>query len=198
MNKHTSDDPITLFQEWLDEAEKQEINDHAAMSLATCSKDGKPSIRMMLLKQADHNGFKFHTNQESQKGCELHKNPYAALCFYWKSLRKQVRIEGEVKIVTTQEAEEYFQNRPYERQVGAWASQQSRPLKSREYLEEKIKDFQIKYPKGSTIPCPEYWVGYRLVPNTIEFWWDNPDRLHDRLKYTKNNDGNWDITRLYP
>lgn len=198
MNIKTSDDPITLFQSWLSQATKNETNDPGAMALATCSKDGKPSVRMILLKQFDENGFKFHTNKESQKGGELAENPYAALCFHWKSLRKQVRAEGKIEIVTEKEADDYFANRPYERQVGAWASQQSRPLESRAHLEERITELQAQYPKGATVPRPSYWIGYRLIPQTIEFWWDNPDRLHDRLKYTKNSDGNWDIQRLYP
>ncbi len=198
MNIKISDDPITLFKNWLSEATKNETNDPGAMALATCGKDGKPSVRMILLKQFDENGFKFHTNKQSQKGDELTENPYAALCFHWKSLRKQVRAEGKIEIVTEQEADEYFTNRPYERQIGAWASQQSRPLESREHLEGKIKKLQVQYPKSSTVPRPTYWIGYRLIPQTIEFWWDNPDRLHDRLKYTKNSDGNWDIQRLYP
>ncbi|PCI56975.1 MAG: pyridoxamine 5'-phosphate oxidase [Alphaproteobacteria bacterium] len=198
MNIKTSDDPVALFKSWLSEATKDEINDPNAMALATCGKDGKPSVRMILLKQFDENGFKFHTNKESQKGEELSQTPYAALCFHWKSLRKQVRAEGRIEMVTEKEADDYFSNRPYERQIGAWASQQSRPLESRAHLEKKIKELQAQYPKGTTVPRPSYWVGYRLIPQTIEFWWDNPDRLHDRLKYTKNNDENWDIQRLYP
>ena len=198
MNIKTSDDPITLFKNWFSKATETEINDPGAVALATCGKNGKPSVRMVLLKQFDESGFKFHTNKESQKGDELTENPYAALCFHWKSLRKQVRAEGKIELVTEKEADEYFANRPYERQVGAWASQQSRPLESREHLEEKIKKLQAQYPKGSTVPRPSYWIGYRLVPQTIEFWWDNEDRLHDRLQYTKNNHENWDIQRLYP
>lgn len=198
MNIKTSDDPIALFKSWLSDATKNEINDPGAMALATCGKDGRPSVRMVLLKEFDKNGFKFHTNKQSQKGDELAENPYAALCFHWKSLRKQVRAEGKIELVTEKEADEYFANRPYERQVGAWASQQSRPLESREHLEERIQELQTQYPKGSAVPRPAYWIGYRLIPQTIEFWWDNEDRLHDRLKYTKNSDGNWDIQRLYP
>ncbi len=197
MNKILSDDPITLFHEWLDEARKHEINDPEAMALATSTADGIPSVRMVLLKQADDIGFKFHTNAESQKGCELEENPNAALCFYWKSLRKQIRIQGLVEMASNDEANEYFQNRPYARQIGAWASSQSRPLESRADLEHKISELEQKYPQGSLVPRPNYWVGYRLIPKTIEFWWDNPDRLHDRILYTKNKN-QWDKIRLYP
>lgn len=198
MTSKLPETPFALFQEWLQEARKSEINDPDAMALATSTKDGKPSVRMVLLKQIDERGFKFHTNKESQKGAELTENPHASLCFHWKFLRKQVRVEGIIHEVTEQEADEYFADRPYARQIGAWASQQSRPLESREMLEEKIKDLQAQYPEGSTVPRPPYWVGYRLAPETIEFWWDNPDRLHDRIIYTKNDDGSWSTKRLYP
>lgn len=198
MNTPPPNDPISFFQKWQKEAKENEINDPDAMALATCSRAGKPSVRMVLLKQIDDKGFKFHTNKESQKGNDLDGNPYAALCFHWKSLRKQVRVEGEIEIVTEKEANEYFSDRPYERQIGAWASQQSRPLKSREHLENKIKELEIKHPRQSNIPRPDYWIGYRLVPQIIEFWWDNPDRLHDRIQYTKNKQGNWSFQRLYP
>ena len=198
MNEKNTKNPITLFHEWLAEAEKTEINDPGAMALATCTKDGIPSVRIVLLKQADETGFKFHTNRESQKGTQLAENSNAALCFHWKSLRKQIRIEGHVENVGAEEADKYFTTRPYARQVGAWASQQSRPLESREYLEEKLKALRETYPEGAAVPRPDYWVGYRLVPKKIEFWWDNADRLHDRLLYTHLDDGNWDITRLYP
>lgn len=198
MDTSTPNDPIYLFQSWRKEAEKAEINDPDAMALATCSKTGQPSVRMVLLKQIDDKGFKFHTNKESKKGNDLLENPYAALCFHWKSLRKQVRVEGKIKLTTEKESDEYFSNRPYERQIGAWASQQSRPLESRDHLESKIAELQEQYPRQSNVPRPNYWIGYRLVPQTIEFWWDNPDRLHDRLQYTKDKQGNWSFQRLYP
>jgi len=192
------DNPIEQFQAWLDLATEAEVNDPGAMALATCTNDGKPSVRMVLLKQADHSGFKFHTNAGSQKGQEIEHNRNASLCFYWKSLRKQVRVEGHIEIISPKEADEYFSTRPYKRQIGAWASQQSRPLVSREHLEERIKEFEEKHPEGSKVPRPSDWVGYRLVPQKIEFWMDNPDRLHDRFIYEHQEDGNWDITRLYP
>lgn len=179
-------------------AHDSEINDPEAMALATSTKDGHPSVRMILLKDASEKGFKFHTNCESQKGKELDENPHAALCFHWKTLRKQVRIEGYVEKVRDEEADEYFKTRPYSRQIGAWASQQSRPLESREYLEEKLKVMRQQYPEGQGVPRPPYWTGYRVIPHKIEFWWDNPDRLHDRIIYTKSESGEWIIKRLYP
>lgn len=197
MKKNLPTDPIELFHVWLTQAKQSEINDHEAMAIATCTKDGHPSVRMVLLKQADTKGFKFHTNSESQKGNEIDENPHAALCFHWKSLRKQIRVEGLIETVSKQEADDYFNSRPRARQIGAWASAQSRPLESRESLERRIKQLEEQYPKGTAIPRPEYWKGYRVQPNKIEFWWDNPDRLHDRFIYTKNDD-HWDIQRLYP
>ena len=198
MSEKYEQDPLKIFHEWLEHAQKSEINDPDAMALATATKEGKPSVRMILLKEASDKGFKFHTNCESQKGLELAENPFAALCFHWKSLRKQIRIEGKIKQVSVQEANDYFQNRPYARKIGAHASQQSRPLESRDYLEQRIKEIGTTYPNSESVPRPSYWVGYRVLPEKIEFWWDNPDRLHDRLRYTKKSQGNWDITRLYP
>jgi len=197
-DKPLEQDPYTLFQDWLSMAKESEINDPEAMSIATSTKDGKPSVRMVLLKDTEDEGFKFHTNAESQKGSELLENPHAAICFHWKSLRKQVRAEGEIKIISDDAADEYFAGRPYNRQIGAWASQQSRPLESRVYLEEKITALEQQYPKGQTVPRPKYWKGFLLVPHKIEFWMDNPDRLHDRFIYTRNDNNGWDITRLYP
>ncbi len=198
--KKLDKNPIKQFQDWLKLAEESEINDPGAMALATSTPDGKPSVRMVLLKQADESGFKFHSNADSQKGREINANKQAALCFYWKSLRKQVRVEGLLEIISDEEADEYFKTRPYNRQIGAWASDQSRPLESREHLEQKIEKLEEQYPEGSTIPRPENWVGYRLVPETIEFWLDNPDRLHDRFVYKRDdqNKEKWNITRLYP
>lgn len=190
--------PISQFNQWLDEATQTELNDPSAMALATSTKEGIPSVRMVLLKQADKKGFKFHSNAESQKGNEIASNPYASLCFHWKTLRKQVRIDGKIEIVSTEEADEYYKTRPYNRKIGAWASEQSRPLTSRDVLEERIKEYESQYPEGSDIPRPDYWIGYRVVPSKIEFWMDNPDRLHDRFVYTLNDSEQWDITRLYP
>lgn len=192
------DCPINQFNQWLEEATRTELNDPNAMALATSTKDGTPSVRMVLLKQADKSGFKFHTNATSQKGNELAENPHASLCFHWKTLRKQVRINGIIQVVDKQEADDYFMTRPYNRKIGAWASSQSQQLESRAMLEKKIQALEEKYPEGTNIPRPENWVGYRLVPSQIEFWMDNPDRLHDRFLYTKNEQEHWDITRLYP
>lgn len=198
MTENRPADPIALFNEWLAQARDSEINDPETMALATATKDGHPSVRMILLKDASDKGFKFHTNALSQKGKELLENPHAALCFHWKTLRKQVRIEGKVIPVPTDETDEYFAARPYMRKIGAHASQQSRPLENRAHLEEKIKALQKQYPENAIIPRPDYWHGYRVVPEKIEFWWDNPDRLHDRILYTKDNGGNWTTQRLYP
>lgn len=198
MNNIFPQTPLPLFLEWFELAKESEINDPDAMALATATKDGCPSVRMVLLKEANERGFKFHSNCESQKGNEIEENKHVALCFHWKSLRKQVRIEGIIELVSTQEADDYFAGRPYNRQIGAHASQQSRPLESREYLETQLEILSKKYPEGSEIPRPAYWVGYRVIPQKIEFWWDNPDRLHDRIVYTQNEQGNWDIQRLYP
>ena len=192
-----SDNPIEQFNSWLKQASETEINDPGAMALATSTIDGKPSVRIVLLKKADDKGFKFHTNAESQKGEEMKHNPHASLCFYWKSLRKQVRADGIIEVISDTEADEYFASRPYNRQIGAWASNQSRTLDSRATLEERIAEFEAKYPKGS-VPRPSNWVGYRLVPERIEFWMDNPDRLHDRFIYSRKDGGKWDIERLYP
>ena len=198
MRENLPDNPLQLFQNWLSMARESEINDPDAMALATCGKDGRPHVRMVLLKSFDEKGFKFHTNCESDKGQQLIENPYASLCFYWKSLRKQVRVDGAVIRAGEDEADQYFADRPYARQVGAWASQQSRPLESRDFLENRIREFEKLYPEGTKVPRPRYWIGYRVVPQSIEFWWDNPDRLHDRFVYEKNTDQNWTITRLYP
>lgn len=191
-------DPLVLFTQWLEEAKKTEINDPEAMALATVSADSKPSVRMILLKEASSEGFKFHTNCQSRKGEDLAYNPNASLCFHWKTLRKQVRITGSVKMVSEQEADIYFASRPYGRKIGAWASQQSRPLKDRNHLEQKIEQLEKQYPDPATVPRPSYWVGYRLIPDEIEFWWDNQDRLHDRILFTKAKDNSWATTRLYP
>lgn len=192
------DDPLILFSDWLEQAKAKEINDPDAMALATCTKDGRPSVRMILLKAFGPKGFKFHTNAESQKGCELAENAYAELCFYWKSTRKQVRISGRIEMASKEEADAYFEGRPYMRKIGAHASAQSRPLESHAALEARIEALQAQYPEGSDVPRPEYWVGYWLVPEKIEFWESHPDRLHDRVAYLKNLQGQWDQQWLCP
>ena len=192
-----NENPIDVFKNWFDEAEKSEVNDPGAVALATATKEGKPSVRMVLLKAVDERGFKFHTNSDSQKGLEIAENPCVSLCFYWKSLRKQVRVEGVIEEISDQEADEYFATRPYKRQIGAWASDQSRPLDSRETLEARIKEFEDKF-DGPGIPRPSNWKGYIVRPEKMELWFDNPDRLHDRFVYVCV-DGIWSKgQRLYP
>ncbi len=188
-------DPIALFHEWFALAEKDELNDPNAMALATATRDGRPSVRMVLLKHLDARGFTFYTNVESQKGEELTANPHAALCFHWKSERRQVRVEGTVEAVSAADSDEYFHSRSRRSQIGALASQQSRPLASREELEAKATELAARYP--GEIPRPEYWRGFRVVPQRIEFWQDGPFRLHDRIVFTRSASG-WGKVRLYP
>lgn len=193
-----ADDPIAHFQEWFAEAKAKELNDPDAMSLATVDAAGLPDVRMVLLKAVDHSGFVFYTNRESAKGVELTANPRAALCFHWKSLRRQVRVRGNVILVSPAEADAYFKSRPKDSQIGAWASQQSRPLESRFALEKEVAKYATKYAL-SAVPRPEYWVGYRLQPLQIEFWRDRPFRLHERVSYTRDAlDTPWRTARLFP
>jgi pyridoxamine 5'-phosphate oxidase len=188
-------DPIALFRSWLTDAEQTEPNDPNAMSLATTSPDGRPSVRMVLMKQLDDRGFSFFTNAESQKGIQLQQNPHAALCFHWKSRRRQVRIEGSVTELPPAEADQYFHSRSRRSQLGAAASQQSRTLESREQLETMVQELSDKFP--AEIPRPEYWRGYTVKPERIEFWQDGPDRLHDRILFTENGPV-WTTERLFP
>ncbi len=190
--------PVFTFQEWLEEAEKGEPSDPNAMCLATADSTGIPSARMVLLKSYDEKGFVFYTNDQSHKGRDLAENPQAALCFYWKSTRKQVRIEGKIEQVSDKEANDYFASRPRGAQIGAWASAQSSPLENDETLKNAAEELEGKYKDTESIPRPDYWVGYRLVPNSIEFWISQLNRLHDRFEYKKDNDGKWTLRRLYP
>jgi pyridoxamine 5'-phosphate oxidase len=188
-------DPIALFETWFELAKASEVNDPNAMSLATATADGRPSVRMVLMKKVDEKGFTFYTNDQSQKGQELIANPHAALCFHWKSMRRQVRVEGAVEPVSAADSDEYFHSRSRKSQIGAIASQQSRSLASRSELEEKAAELAAQYP--GEIPRPEYWRGFLVVPKRIEFWQDGADRLHDRIVFSRDADG-WGRTRLYP
>lgn len=196
MANTVSDNPIEMFHLWLAEAETSETNDPTAMTLATADASGRPSARMVLLKGADDRGFVFYTNTESHKGLELDANPHAALVFHWKSLRRQVRVEGVVERVSDAEADAYFASRARGSQVGAWASSQSRPLGGRFELEKRVAQYAAKFGVGA-VPRPPHWTGYRVAPDLLEFWRDKPFRLHERLVFQRNGDG-WETGRLFP
>jgi pyridoxamine 5'-phosphate oxidase len=189
-------EPFGLFSEWFSEARKSEPNDPEAVALATVDGDGMPNVRMVLLKGVDARGFVFFTNFESAKGRELLADPKAALCFHWKSLRRQVRVRGDVSVVSDAEADAYYASRERGSRIGAWASKQSRPLESRFALEKSVASYTAKFGLGD-IPRPGYWSGFRIAPVSIEFWKNGLFRLHDRLLFTKTDTG-WDKTRLYP
>lgn len=199
----TADEPFALFAAWLGEAEKSEINDPNALALATADPDGLPNVRMVLLKGLDPadavpRGFVFYTNLESAKGRELGANLQAALLFHWKSLRRQVRVRGTVTRVSDAEADAYYQSRPRGSRIGAWASDQSRPLESRFALEKRVAMVAARHPVGE-IPRPPHWSGFRVVPLEIEFWQDRPFRLHDRLVFRRADaQAAWTTMRLYP
>lgn len=201
MDAATTTDPIARFRQWLAEAEKSEPNDPNAMALATADANGVPSIRMVLLKEVDSRGFVFYTNLESRKAEQLRTNPNAALCFHWKSLKRQVRVEGPVEPVSDAEADAYFRSRPRGSQIGAWASRQSRPLQGRWELERRVAEFAARFGLGP-IPRPPFWSGFRVLPQRVEFWQERPFRLHDREVYHRLDgaDGQvaWRAERLYP
>jgi pyridoxamine 5'-phosphate oxidase len=191
----TAEDPIALFAAWLKEAEAGELNDPNAVALATATAGGTPSVRMVLVKQVDGRGFAFYTNAESQKGAELAENPRAAMCFHWKSLRRQVRVEGVVTELSGAEADEYFHSRTRMSQLGATASRQSRMLLIREDLESRVAALAKEFP--GEIPRPDYWKGYVLCPERVEFWVNGVARLHDRFLFVRDGDG-WRKERLFP
>lgn len=192
------DEPFDLFERWLADAREKEPNDPNAMGLATADDTGLPDLRMVLLKDFDRSGFVFYTNTESRKGVQLEANAKAALCFHWKSLRRQVRIQGSVSQVSDEEADAYFASRARDSRIGAWASKQSRPLEGRFELEAEIAKYAAKYAVGE-VPRPAHWTGYRVAPLRIEFWRDRAFRLHDRKVFSRENEkSSWDVMRLYP
>jgi len=188
-------EPLAPFRRWLDEAWKGEPNAHA-MTLATTTSDGRPSARAVLLKGLDERGYVFYTNLESRKSKELLANPHAALCFLWKSLDRQVRVEGFVELAADEEADAYFASRPRDSQIGAWASDQSQPLASRAELERRVDEFSRRFGEGE-VPRPPYWSGFRVVPQRVEFWQERPSRLHDRILFIREGDV-WRRERLFP
>jgi len=190
-------DPFQLFDEWFAEARANEPNDAEAMALATADASGRPSVRMVLLKGHGPEGFVFYTNEQSAKGGQLCENPRAALLFHWKSLRRQVRIEGPTERVADEEANAYFASRGRDSQLGAWASDQSRPLESRAHFEARYEEVKRRF-EAEAVPRPDYWGGFRLLPVIFEFWQDRPHRLHERRIFVAQNDGSWDEGLLYP
>ena len=192
------DNPIDLFLDWFNEAKKTEINDPNALALATAGKNGIPSVRMVLLKNFNKKGFVFYTNLNSQKSNEIKSNPYASMCFHWKSLLRQVRITGKLSNVPDEDADNYYNSRSYGSRIGAWASNQSSVIKSRDELLKSIEEFKKKYKNEKNIPRPKHWSGWNLNPIEIEFWLDGKDRIHERLRYTRKDDDKWQKDLLSP
>jgi len=190
-------DPFQLFEEWFAEARASEPNDPDAMALATADEVGNPSVRMVLLKDHGPEGFTFYTNEQSAKGQDLAVNPNAALLFHWKSLRRQIRIEGSIDRVSSETADAYFATRSRESQLGAWASDQSRPLDSREHFEARYREMKSRF-EGEFVPRPPHWGGFRLIPQVIEFWADRPHRLHERRVFLAQEGGGWSEGLVYP
>ncbi len=192
------DDPFKLFEKWFEEAKNKELNDPNALALGTASKKGIPSVRMVLLKSFDKNGFIFYTNLNSQKGTELKDNPNASMCFHWKSLLRQVRIVGTLKQVDDEVADTYYNSRGYESRIGAWASKQSSILKSRDELLNALEDYKKKFKDKNNVPRPRHWSGWNLKPLSIEFWLDGDNRIHERLKYSLDKNYSWTKSLLSP
>jgi len=192
------DDPIQLFKIWMEEAKKSEPNDPNAVALATSNENNSPSVRIVLLKDFNKNGFVFYTNLNSQKGNELKTNPKVAMCFHWKSLLRQIRISGTVSLVADDVADEYYNSRNYESKIGAWASKQSEKLISRNKLINLIEEYKKKYNDQKKVPRPTHWSGWNLSPLSIEFWLDGDNRIHERLNYTKDSKGDWIKSLLSP
>ncbi len=192
------DDPFELFKSWFNEAKKKEINDPNALALGTVNKEGIPSVRMVLLKGYDKDGFVFYTNLNSQKGNDIKNNPNASMCFHWKSLLRQIRIVGILNKVEDKTADDYYNSRSYESRIGAWASKQSSTLKSRDELSLSLDKYRTKYNNRDNVPRPNYWSGFNLKPYSIEFWLDGDNRIHERLKYTLNEKNMWTKSLLSP
>ena len=192
------ENPIELFNDWFNEAKKSEINDPNALSLATANKQGIPSARMVLLKEYNQNGFIFYTNFNSKKSTEIKENPNAAMCFHWKSILRQIRIVGKILKVSEEDANLYYNSREYSSRIGAWASKQSSVLKKRDDLFKEIEKYKKKYPNKDNVPRPSHWSGWNLNPSEIEFWLDGKNRIHERLKYIKNQNGKWNRVLLNP
>ena len=192
------DDPFELFEKWFQEAKNKEINDPNALALGTASKEGLPSVRMVLLKGFNKNGFVFYTNLNSQKGNEIKQNPNASMCFHWKSLLRQIRIVGTLKQVNDKVADDYYNSRGYESRIGAWASKQSKVLNNRDELLNSIENFRKKYSNKNNVPRPKHWSGWNLKPTSIEFWLDGENRIHERLKYILDEKNNWTKNLLSP
>ena len=189
--------PIVLFKKWFAVAEKNEINDPNALSLATSSLDGISSVRMILLKDLSDKGFVFYTNFDSKKGDDLKNNPNASICFHWKSIRRQIRVSGKVVVVDNEEADKYFSSRDYQSKISAWASSQSKAMKNRSEFLDKIKEFEKKFSDKNNVPRPSHWSGWRIIPNEIEFWLEVKNRSHERLNYRRKKD-KWIREVLYP
>jgi len=192
------ENPIDLFEVWFNEAKKTEINDPNALALATANKNGIPSVRMVLLKDYNHNGFIFYTNLNSKKSSDIKDNSDASMCFYWKSSLRQIRINGKILKVSDKEADLYFNSRTYASKIGAWASKQSTILKNRDELYKSIEDYKKIYPDENSVPRPSYWSGWNLNPYEIEFWLNAENRIHQRLLYIKKEKGNWTRSLLSP